>query len=132
MWRIIEGTGGKYEVNENGEVFNKESGKYAKMSSASHDGYVKCALYVNGTARTIALHRLVAQTFIPNPDNKPQVHHIDGNKENNKVSNLEWVTPKEHGAKMNEDQKKRFLDTYKNNKLKRSGHTLSHSGMIKW
>jgi len=59
--------------------------------SVTYDGYVR-----PGIGFTTGLHRLVALTFIPNPENKETVNHIDGNKANNKVSNLEWATRKEN------------------------------------
>lgn len=61
-------------------------------------GYRACSLKVNAGLRSsnILVHRLVAEAFIPNPDNKPQVNHIDGDKTNNDVSNLEWNTAKEN------------------------------------
>ena len=62
----------------------------------SKDGYLRVRL--NSTVKNTMyfVHRLVAQAFIPNPDNRPQVNHIDGNKLNNDVSNLEWVTAKDN------------------------------------
>lgn len=59
-------------------------------------GYRRAKLSYKGTTVCVKLHRLVAQTFIPNPENKPQVNHIDGNKANNNVGNLEWVTNSEN------------------------------------
>lgn len=59
-------------------------------------GYGRVELWKNNKGRKFRVHRLVAETFIPNPLGKEQVNHIDGNKKNNCVSNLEWVTPKEN------------------------------------
>ena len=61
-----------------------------------NSGYLTVVLYKNGKQYRKTIHRLVAQAFIPNPDNKPQVNHIDENKRNNHVSNLEWATAKEN------------------------------------
>lgn len=59
-------------------------------------GYEIVTLVKNGNRKTLYVHRLVAITFIPNPEGKPQVNHIDGNKQNNHLSNLEWCTAKEN------------------------------------
>lgn len=67
------------------------------MNNIYHpSGYVHISLTNNGKGRNFKLHRLVAIAFIPNPENKPQVNHIDGNKLNNLPSNLEWNTSKEN------------------------------------
>jgi hypothetical protein len=54
------------------------------------------SIYKNGKRKSEKVHRLLAQSFIPNPENKPQVNHIDGDKSNNKLSNIEWCTAKEN------------------------------------
>jgi hypothetical protein len=59
-------------------------------------GYLAVDLYDNGERKTKRVHRLVAEAFVPNPHGKPEINHIDGNRHNNKVSNLEWVTKKEN------------------------------------
>lgn len=68
-------------------------------------GYMRVDLYKDGFRKHYKVHRLVAQAFIKNPDGKSQVNHKDGNKKNNSVTNLEWVTDaenKEHQKRMNE------------------------------
>lgn len=74
-----------YYVSEDGKVFKE-------MKPWLNGGYENIKL--NGEHASV--HRLVAEAFIANPDNKPQVNHIDGNKENNHVNNLEWITAKEN------------------------------------
>lgn len=66
--------------------------------SVDYKGYKRLRLKGTTSRRTFAVHRLVALAFIPNPKNKPQVNYIDGNKQNNHVNNLEWVTQEENMA----------------------------------
>ena len=72
-----------------------KKGRVLKQPTNSH-GYLYVSIHKDGKQRVIQSHELIAKTFLPNPENKPQVNHIDGNKKNNKVDNLEWVTPSEN------------------------------------
>lgn len=71
------------------------SNRFLKLNYKKN-GYVYIELNVNGIAKTYRVHRLVAEAYIPNPDSKPFVNHIDGVKSNNCVENLEWVTGTEN------------------------------------
>lgn len=80
-----------YIIYENGEIYSLKSNK--KLKGILHNnGY----LYVRINKKQYSIHRLVAKTFISNLENKPQVNHIDGNKKNNKVENLEWCNASEN------------------------------------
>ena len=84
-----------YAVTSDGKVYSKKTNKFIKPSIGSK-GYFQVCLTVDGKKRTVKVHRIVAETFIPNPAGKTQVNHIDGNKRNNCVENLEWCTNSEN------------------------------------
>lgn len=96
MWKkiVIDDEITNYSVSDIGEVKNDLNGRFLKQ--ATQQGYKHVTLSLNKKSRRFRVHRLVAQFFIPNPDNKPYVNHLDGNRSNNNVSNLEWVTPSEN------------------------------------
>lgn len=102
IWKTIEGTNGEYQVSDTGLVKTTKSGRILRPT-VSKPGYERVCLFKMDRERRYRVHRLVAMAFIPNPDNLPQVNHIDGNKRNNHVSNLEWVTNEAnmHHAKEN-------------------------------
>ena len=84
---------GIYSIDINGTVFNELKGTIKKPTQLKI-GYLMVDLYKNNKATKCYIHRLLAEHFIPNsePDSKKQVNHIDGNKLNNSITNLEWVT----------------------------------------
>lgn len=91
---MIKETVKGYFVDSEGKVFSK-NGK-EKKAFVGDRGYVNVILWENNRPKTFLVHRLIAKAFIPNPENKPCVNHIDGNKTNNTLSNLEWVTYSEN------------------------------------
>ena len=103
----------KYAVSRQGYVKSLISERILKsqLTGKGRD-YHKVSLRSNGKTHQLSVHRLVAETFIPNPENKPTVNHIDGDKSNNHYINLEWATYKEQ----EEHAKKIGLKDYKHNK----------------
>lgn len=84
-----------YGISTTGVIFNRRSGR-CLHAAINNNGYLMTSLEHAGVNKPYAVHRLVALTFIPNPENKPVVNHIDGDKTNPYVTNLEWVTYKEN------------------------------------
>ena len=91
VWRNLAHYENEYEISNYGVIRNKRT-KSIKKQSRKDNGYLVCSFWINGSTKQEYVHRLVALTFIPNPDDLPQVNHKDENKENNCVDNLEWCT----------------------------------------
>ena len=91
IWKDIDGYNGVYQVSNLGNVR-----RLSLVTPRLIRGYNYADLHYKGERKNCSIHRLVAKTFIKNTENKPQVNHIDGNKFNNNVNNLEWNTSSEN------------------------------------
>ena len=100
IWKKINDL--PYYINECGEVMRDPNAKYKHKNKVyvrtyiNNKGYVCINLYKNSKPHRFTIHRLLATYFIPNPDDLPEVNHIDGNPQNNSLSNLEWCTHKQN------------------------------------
>ena len=115
IWKPIKDYEGLYEVSNFGRVKSLGNGKSNNSKERIlkpgkvGGGYLKICLCKNREINQFFIHRLVAETFISNPDNLPEVNHKDENKENNSVENLEWCTHKDncnHGTRNERSAKK--------------------------
>ena len=86
---------GDYIVYSDGRVYSKKSTIFLKPRYEGH-GYLFISMPDRGKPKNFKIHRLLAKSFIPNPEGKPMVNHINGIKDDNRLENLEWVTNKEN------------------------------------
>ena len=91
-WKPIEGYEGLYEISNYGQVNNIKRNKLLKPYSSTHLIYPRVNLSKNKKAKLHYHHRLLAKAFIPNPEDLPEINHKDGDKTNNSLENLEWVS----------------------------------------
>jgi hypothetical protein len=95
MTEIWKDIGGVYQVSNLGRVKSvgtRISSRVMRLQTRKRDGYVCVGLVLDGHRKTAKVHRLVAEAFLPNPDNLPNVDHINGDKANNRVENLRWAS----------------------------------------
>lgn len=101
-WRVLEGTEGQYEISSCGRIWSNITNRILRTYINSA-GYVMATFPINGVKKRRMVHRLVAEAFIQNVENKPMINHIDADRTNNNVENLEWCTNREnvmHGFKI--------------------------------
>lgn len=115
IWRDIEGYEGKYQVSNLGRVKSLDYKRTGNEKILVHKNgiYRRIRLTQNGKQKDFYIHRLVAQAFIPNPNNYIEINHIDEDKQNNKADNLEWCSRRynlSYGSR--EDFKKHFSKEY--------------------
>ena len=107
LWADIKGCEGYYQITQSGKI--RSLPRIRRMSnrntfypmkilkqSISSNGYFIVSIWMNGVKKTFPVHRLIAETFIGNPDNKSQVNHKNGIKADNRIENLEWVSQSEN------------------------------------
>lgn len=131
MWKAIKETNGMIEVSNDGRIRSLLRGTPRILKTQiDSKGYHRVRVTIERKKFSFKIHREVAKAFIPNPNNLPQVNHIDGDKSNNSVSNLEWVSNRENarhaikiglwksvieGAKRENDKRKKRVIAYRIN-----------------
>lgn len=125
MWKPIEGFEELYKVSDNGQV--QRIGSNILKPQDNSKGYLIVSLSKNGHRKSYKIHRLVLKAFVPNPDNLNITNHLDGNKKNNNVSNLEWTT----SAKNNQHAWDNGLNQNTKKQREAARKTIGHARKIR-
>ena len=134
IWKAIPGYEGIYEVSSKGQVRSlnyRHTGKPGILKVRDDKGYLTIGLNHNGKRHDYRIHRLVAEAFIPNPNNLPQINHKDENKYNNCVNNLEWCTAQynvNYGTARERQRQKMMIPVYGTNI--NNGTIIRFEGMV--
>ena len=121
-----------YLVNEQGQIFNTKTNRYL-VGDKNNIGYHRVTLYNNKQRKRIFVHRLVAELFLDNPNNFKEVNHIDGNKNNNSVTNLEWCDRahnEREARRIGIKEYKPFQVTFRNGDIKQ--YEFTHNLLMSW
>ena len=103
-----------YLIYEDGRVWSKKKSKGRFLKHGINNiGYVQVTLCKDGKTKTKTIHRLLGKAYIPNPENKPEIDHIDNNRQNNNISNLRWVTKRENQLNKGAYGEVKFKGVYK-------------------
>lgn len=137
IWKDIPGYEGKYQVSNFGNVkslnYHRTKNEKFLTGKIDKDGYRVILLSRNQKKKSVSVHRLVAEAFIPNLNNKPEVNHKDRDKQNNVVSNLEWVTSFENTQHCirsgRKTHKKPVLQFTKNNEFIASWDSIAEASL---
>lgn len=116
-----------YYATEDGKIWSEKSHKF--LSQSMRGEYLKVSLFVNKEKITVSVHRLIAETYIPNPNNFPIIHHKDENKLNNNINNLEWTTEQQNCNEGTRNQRisKTNKLIFANTEIKRGQHPSATS-----
>ena len=119
----IKGYEGKYAITKDGQVWSHKREKFLKPET-TNCGYLRVGLSKDGALKHYSLHRLVAEAYLPNPNNLPQVNHKDHDRTNNNVENLEWCTQEYNNAYSNCVEAMAATHKKKVKQLSKSGELL--------
>lgn len=125
-FRDIKETKNKYQISNYGRIKSKKNNKILSIKN-SNNWYLTKLFYIEGKRITLRPHRLVAMAFIPNPDNLPEVDHLDFNKQNCRIDNLRWVTRKENIKHNIVNNKFFYVSKYNKNRInKKFGRIIQY------
>lgn len=129
VWQDIKGYENLYQISNWGNVMSLRSNKLITPQKNKY-GYITIKLSKKGEIKTFLLHRLIAETFIPNPENKPYIDHINTNRDDNRLENLRWVTPSENNN--NPLTLKRMLEITNTNEYKKKKSITKSKGVVQY